>query len=122
MKMRYIFPVLLLMLVSCAQVKPEPGSFDNAEQAINAAVAAGAEQYAPVELRFAREKLLEAQKGIEFKQYNKTWYLIEQAEINAELALEKSRSAVIRSQVTELARENEILQEEFANTYGEDIN
>jgi hypothetical protein len=120
--MRYIFLILLLLLVSCAQVKPEPDSFDNAEQAINAAVAAGAEQYAPVELRFAREKLLEAQKGIEFKQYSKTWYLIEQAEINAELALEKSRSAVIRSQVTELTRENEILQEEFENTYGEDIN
>jgi len=120
--MRYFFLVpCLLIFFSCSQVKPEPRSFENAEQAIDAAVTAGAEQYAPVELRFAREKLLEAQKGIEYKQYDKSWYLIEEAEINAELALEKSRSAAIRSQVTELARKNEILREEFENTYGEEI-
>jgi len=121
--MRYISLVLpALIVVSCAQLKPAPDSFENAEQAIDAAVAAGADQYAPVELRFAREKLEEAHKGIEFKQYEKSWYLIEQAEINAELALEKSRSAVIRSQVTELVRKNEILREEFANNYGEEVN
>jgi len=121
MRHHLILP-LLLTLVSCAQVKPEPNSFDNAEQAINAAVEAGAEQYAPVELRFAREKLQEAQKGVEFKQYDKSWYLIEQAEINAELALEKSRSATVRDEVAELARKNEILREEFENTYGEAVN
>jgi len=121
--MRYFFFLLTaLIAVSCAQLKPAPDSFENAEQAIDTAMAAGAEQYAPVELRFAREKLQEAHKGIEYKQYEKAWYLIEQAEINAELALEKSRSAVIRSQVTELARKNEILREEFANNYGEEVN
>ena len=121
--MRFLCLVpLLLILVSCASVKPEPDSFENAEQAVNAAVTAGAEQYSPVELRFAREKLQEAHKGVENKQYDKTWYLIEQAEINAELAIEKSQSAVIRGQVTEMTRKNEILREEFENTYGEDFN
>jgi len=119
--MRYFLLAPLLILISCAAPKPAPDSFDNAEQAIAAAVTAGAEQYAPVELRFAREKLEEAHKGVEFKQYDKTWYLIEQAEINAELALEKSRAAVIRGKVTELARENEILKEEFENNYGEAV-
>lgn len=111
--------LLLLILVSCATPKPQPDSFDNAERAIDAAVAAGAEQHSPVELRFAREKLAEAYKGVEFKQYDKTLYLIEQAEINAELAIEKSHAAVIRGQVAELARDNEVLRQEFKNTYGE---
>ena len=117
--MRYYYLVLLPLLVSCAAPKPTPDSFANAEQAINVAVEAGAEQYAPVELRFAREKLEEAHKGVEFKQYDKTWYLIEQAEINAELALEKSRSAAIREKVTDLSRQNDILKEEFERSYGE---
>ena len=120
MKMRILFCVpLLLLVVSCASPKPKPDSFDNAEKAIDAAVAAGAEQHSPVELRFAREKLDEAHKGVEYKQYDKTLYLIEQAEINAELAIEKSRAAVIRSQVTEMARQNEILREDYENTFGE---
>ena len=113
-----IFP-LLFILFSCAVAKPPPDSFDNAERGIEAAVKAGAEQHSPVELRFAREKLQEAYKGIEFKQYDKTLYLIEQAEINAELAIEKTRSATIRSQVTELSKENESLRQEFEAAYGE---
>jgi Asp-tRNA(Asn)/Glu-tRNA(Gln) amidotransferase A subunit family amidase len=118
MRNLFIVPIILL-LISCAGPKPKPESFDNAEQAIEAAVAAGAEQHSPVELRFAREKLAEARKGVELKQYDKTLYLIEQSEINAELALEKSRAAVVRGEVTELARQNEILREEFERNYGE---
>lgn len=118
--MRNLFLVtLLLMLSSCAAPKPQPDAFDNAERAIDAAVLAGAEQYSPVELRFAGEKLEEAHKGIEYKQYDKTLYLIEEAEINAELAIEKSRSAVVRGQVAEASRENEILKQEFEAAYGE---
>ena len=119
--MRYLLPVLLLFILgSCAAVKPPPDAFDNAEQAIKAAVTSGAEQYSPVELRFARDKLQQAHKGVELKQYDKALYLIEQSEINAELAIEKSRAAVLRNQVAELTQKNEILKEEIQNAYGED--
>jgi len=110
---------LLLTLVGCATEKPKPDAFAAANQALESAVKAGAEQHAPVELRFAREKLAEAQKGMEYKDYDKVPYLLEQSEINANLAAEKSRGAVLRGQVTELARQNEILKEDFENTFGE---
>lgn len=119
--MRYLLLPMCLILASCATPKPAPDAFANAEKAIQAAVQAGAEDSAPVELRFAREKLAEAHKGMEFKQYDKAIYLIEQAEINAELAIEKSRTAAIRARVTDLARQNEILREEYQNMYGEDF-
>lgn len=109
----------LLFLASCASAKPQPEAFGSAERAIEAAMRAGAEQHSPVELRFAREKLAEAQKGMEYKQYDKALYLIEQSEINSELAIEKSRAAVVRARVAEQARANEILREDFENTYGE---
>jgi len=120
--MRIVFTgslLLLSLLASCATPKPPPDAFAVAEKSIDAAVRAGAEQHAPVELRFAREKLLEAQKGVEYKQYDKSFYLIEQSEINAELAIEKSRGAQVRAEVTALTRENEVLRQDFEATFGE---
>ena len=118
--MRNLFFVLVALTFSaCSVPKPQPDSFVNAEQAIQLAEDIGAEQHSPVELRFAREKLEEAHKGVEYKQYDKTLYLIEQAEINADLAVEKTRAAIIRSQVSELARENATLRQEFEEAYGE---
>ena len=115
------FLFLTLLLVSCSTAKPKPEAFANAERAIEAAVQAGAEQHSPVELRFAREKLAEANKGMEVKQYDKAMYLIEQAEINAELAIEKTKAALVRAEMTEAARRNDVLREDFKNTYGEDF-
>jgi hypothetical protein len=113
--------IFTLLLASCTTVKPAPDAFNDAEEAIEAAVRAGAEEHSPVELRFAREKLAEARKGMEVKQYDKSIYLIEQSEINSELAIEKSRTAVTRAKVSEQARENEILREDFESTFGEDF-
>ena len=123
--MRYLLLLLFLIpfLASCATPRPAPGAFESAEQRIEAAVAAGAEEHSPVELRFAREKLAEAHKGMEerYNQTEKSIYLIEQSEINSELAIEKSRTADIRARVAELARQNEILREDFEATFGEAI-
>ena len=123
--MRYplIFSLMLLstLLGACATAKPAPDAFANAEQAIEAAVRAGAEEHSPVELRFAREKLAEAHKGMEVRQYDKSIVLIEQSEINSELAIEKSKTAIMRQRVAEAARENEVLREDYLATFGEDF-
>ena len=113
--------IFTLFLASCTTVKPAPTAFNDAEEAIEAAIRAGAEEHSPVELRFAREKLAEARKGMAVKQYDKSIYLIEQSEINSELAIEKSRTAEIRAKVSEQTRENEILREDFKSTFGEDF-
>jgi cell shape-determining protein MreC len=55
------------------------------------------------------------------KSYDNVIYLVEQSEINSELALQKTRTAIIRARVTELQRENEILREDFERTFGEDF-
>jgi sulfur relay (sulfurtransferase) complex TusBCD TusD component (DsrE family) len=115
------FLLLVLLVSACATPKPAPNSFNDAEEAIEVAVQAGAEEHSPVELRFAREKLAEAQKGMEYKSYEKAIYLIEQSEINSELAIAKCRAAVARGLVTEAARENEILEEDFEATFGSEF-
>lgn len=115
----YILLILSLALLSCASVKPGPEVFSSAERALQAAERAGAEELAPVELRFAREKLASARLGMERKQYDVALYLVEESEINSELAIEQSRAAQSRRKVNELQRANEILREELEATYGE---
>lgn len=112
---------LALILTACATTKPDPASFAAAEEAIALAERSGAEELAPVELRFAREKLAAARKGMESKQYDIAFWLIEESEINSELAIEKSRTAKLRRQANELRRENEGLREELIANYGEDF-
>ena len=63
-----------LLLLSCASAKPGPDVFNAAERAIEAAERAGAEELAPVELRFAREKLESARRGMAQKQYEVALY------------------------------------------------
>jgi len=118
--MRTVFTLILaLLLLSCATARPGPEAFTSAEQAIMAAERASAEELAPTELRFAREKLGEARRGIEQGKYEIALYLVEESEINSELAIEQSRAAQSRRRVNELQRENELLREQLEAEYGE---
>ena len=119
---RLIFAAALAaLLAACATTKPDPAAFAAAEEAITVAERAGAEELAPMELRFAREKLESARKGMDSKQYDIAFWLIEESEINSELAIEKSRTAKLRRKANELRRENEVLREELSANYGEDF-
>ena len=58
-----------LFFAACTTVRPDAAIFDSAEQAIQTAEAAGGDEFAPVEMRFAREKLASAKKGMEKEKY-----------------------------------------------------
>jgi len=117
-----LYPLALLALLSCASPQPGPDVFVPAERGILAAERAGAEELAPVELRFAQEKLESARKGMEQRKYDIGMYLVEESEINSELAIEQSRAAKSRRKVNELRRSNELMKEELEATYGESFN
>ena len=120
--MKFVLTLFIcLALAACTTVRPGPEVFAAAERAIQAAQEAGSEELAPVELRFAREKLDVARKGIEKQKYDVAVYLLEQAEINAELAIEKSRSAISRRRVNELRRSNEELDSQLRATFGDEF-
>ena len=113
------FLSLLIVLAGCATSQPSPDAAASAERAIATAEQAGAEEFAPVELRFAREKLDFAKLGIEKRKYDVSLFLVEESEINSELAIEKSRTAKLRRKVNEMRRANELLREELEENYGE---
>ena len=111
---------ICLALAACTTVRPNENIFDAAEQAIQAAEAVGGDEFAPVEMRFAREKLASAKLGMEKEKYEVSVYLVEESEINAELAIEKSRTAKSRRRVNELRKSNEELDQKMRATFGDE--
>jgi hypothetical protein len=116
-----LISVVCLVLAACASVQPGPEIFEPAESAIQAAEAVGGDEFAPVEMRFAREKLASAHLGMEKEKYEVAVYLLEESEINAELAIEKSRTAKVRRQVNELRKSNEELNKSLRETFGDEF-
>ncbi len=112
-----LISIICLVLAACTTVHPGPDVFEVAEKIIQAAEAAGGDEFAPVEMRFAREKLASARLGMEMQKYSVVVYLVEEAEINAELAIEKSRTARSRRLVNELRRSNEELDASLRATF-----
>ena len=117
----FLISIVCLLLVACVAPRPDPSIFDAAEKAIQAAVDVGGDEFAPVEMRFAREKFASAQKGMEKQKYEVAVYLMEEAEINAELAIEKSRTAKSRRRVNEQRKTNQELDERLRATFGDEF-
>jgi len=116
---RIVITGILLALVACTGVRPGPEVMTSAQQSIAAAEQAGGDELAPTEMRFAREKLASAQLGMEKQKYEVALYLVEESEINAELAIEKSRAAKSRRRVNELRKSNAALLKKMRDTFGD---
>jgi hypothetical protein len=115
-----LIALVCLVLTACTTVRPDNSILETAEQAILAAEAAGGDEFAPVEMRFAREKLVSARKGMEKEKYEVAVYLLEESEINSELAIEKSRTAKSRRRANELRKSNAELEEKLRATFGDE--
>jgi len=113
--------IVCLLLAACTAPRPNPDIFATAEKVIQAAEDVGGDEFAPVEMRFAREKLASAKLGMEKQKYSVVVYLAEEAEINAELAIEKSRTAKSRRRVNELRKSNEELDASMRATFGDEF-
>jgi len=115
-----LIALVCLVLSACTTVRPDPSILETAQEAIRVAEAAGGDEFAPVEMRFAREKLASARKGMEKEKYEVAVYLVEESEINAELAIEKSRTAKSRRRANELRKSNEELDARLRATFGDE--
>ena len=115
-----LIALVCIVLTACQTVRPDSSILETAEKAILAAEAAGGDEFAPVEMRFAREKLASARKGMEKEKYVVAVYLVDESEINSELAIEKSRTAKSRRRANELHKSNVELEEKLRATFGDE--
>ena len=103
--------ILIMLTGACAGVAPT-SKMANLEYAINDAVKADATTYAPLELRFAQEKYRAAKKAIAEKEYEQAERLIDQAQLDAQLAQEKALAAKAEKDADEMREGIEALQNE----------
>lgn len=112
----------LLLLTACASNTPtDPALFDRAEAAIERATEAGAEEHAPVELRFAMERLRYAKDvALASEDYELAAWRAQEAELNAELAYVKTQAEIARAEEDEALRNVERVQEDIRVEFGEE--
>ncbi len=96
--------IMAASLSACGSKAPKPISeLALADSALQSAETSGAREYAPIELRVAREKKAAADTAMAKKKYDRAQRLTEQARADAELArataeAEKSRLALQEAQ------------------------
>lgn len=106
-------PALLLALAACASPgKPPVAAMAAAHASISEAESAGAVQQAPVDLLAARDKIGKAEAAIRDKRYVQAQRLAEEAQVDAEVAQQKSRVVKARATAAELERSNQLLRQE----------
>ncbi len=112
---------IVLLIAACATTPPDPRMLDNARQAIAQAEAAEAREYAPLELRFANERLRSAEIALENEREDDARRLAEQAELEAQLAFARTRAALARAELQQKQRELEQIRSDLGEVFGQDI-
>ena len=97
---------LALLLAACGPTKPPPDVLGGAQQRLSSARSAGASTYAPMELRFAEERLDLAQTAMQERDYTLAANLAEESSVNSELAAIKARLGKLRESADTLKQEN----------------
>ncbi|GGI90092.1 hypothetical protein GCM10009083_03060 [Halopseudomonas pertucinogena] len=81
-----------VLTAGCASTPPPTSQLATAQQALNSADSARSAEFAPLELRNAREKLLQAEQANLEEDYDRARRLAEQAEWDARVAERKAQA------------------------------
>lgn len=113
--------VMIMTLVACASKPTDPALFERAEAAIQRAQAVGAEEHAPVELRFAMERLRFAKKvADEREDHELAGWRAQEAELNAELAYVKTQAELAHKEEQASLQMVEQVREDIRVEFGEE--
>ncbi len=111
---------LLALLSACATTPPDPSILDNARNAIEQAESAQAEEYAPIELRYANERLASARQALENERPDDARRLADQAEIEAQLAVARTRAALARADLQRKQEDLDQIRADLVEIFGEE--
>jgi hypothetical protein len=113
--------LLGLALAGCATIPPDPAVLDNARSAISQAEQAGASEYSPLELRFAGERLEQAERALVDGDADEVRRLADEAEIEAQLALARTQAALTRANLAQRQRDLEQLKADLVEAFGDEV-
>jgi hypothetical protein len=101
------------VMAGCASVPAPTEQLAVSKAAVANAVDAGGPELAPVEMRTAQEKLDRATQAMAAKDYDRARSLAEQAQVDAQLAGSKARSAKAQKAALAVQDDSRALREEL---------
>ena len=101
------------VMAGCASVPPPTEQMAVARSAISNALGAGGEEYAPVEMRTAQEKMDRASRAMAKEEYETARRLATEAEADARLAEKMAQSAKARKAESVTQEDVRVLREEM---------
>lgn len=103
-----------ILLAACASVPPPPiEQMAVSRAAINNANSAGANEFAPVQLKSALDKMQGAEKAMTDKDYPLAKQLAEEAEVDAKLAGLTARSVKAQKAADTVQEDSRVLRKEI---------
>lgn len=102
-----------VLLAACAGVQPPLEQMATSKAAVNTAVSAGANEFAPAQLKVAIEKMARAEKAMSDKNYETATQQAEQAQVDAQLATAMANSAKAKRAADALQEDGRILRQEL---------
>lgn len=112
--LKLLCSITVLTIVGCSSMKtPATADVAVSKAAVDSAASADGAQYAPLEMRSAREKLARANKALANKDYEVAADLANQAQADANLAQGKAGSAKAKIAADALQDDIRVLREEL---------
>lgn len=104
----------LILAAGCTSLEtPATSSVAVSKAAVDNAAGAGGAEFAPLEMHTAREKMAQANKAMEDKDYKLARDLANQAQADAKLAQAKANTAKAQAAATALNDDLQVLSDEL---------
>ena len=103
----------VVTIAGCASVPPPTEQIAVSKAAVSNATSAGGNEFAPAEMRAAQDKLDRAIQAMTAEDYKNARLLAEQAQVDAQLAAAKARSAKAQKAAATVQEGSEVLRKEI---------
>lgn len=103
----------ITLMAGCASTSAPTEQMAVSRVAVSNAMSAGGNQFAPVQLKSALDKMDAAERAMGAKDYELALRLAEQAEVDAKLAAEMARSAKAQQAATAVQDDIRVLRQEI---------
>ncbi len=103
----------VILVAGCASVPPPTAQMAVSKAAVARAITADTNEFAPVELQSAKDKLARAERAMAQEHYELAKQLAEEAQVDARLAEAKSQSAKAQKAAIDSQQAIRVLREEI---------
>ncbi|MEQ6342444.1 MAG: DUF4398 domain-containing protein [Gammaproteobacteria bacterium] len=111
-----VIAVTTIFMVGCASIPAPTEQLAVSKAAVTSATRSGGNEFAPLELKSAMEKMEGAERAMDAKDYPLAKRLAEQAQLDAKLAETKAGLAKAQKAVDDAQESNRVLREEIKRT------